>query len=426
MKRNLLAVTFLFLTAMAIPDRAKAPPPPEFVPQPPLPGKYLGAAANYWRAPYVEVSEDRIGSHNTETVTWFSEDGSVKKQMQSHESILKYADPGYIVSTTENGQEVIHGLAEPWRCALPKRPVAPSLPDLPPAPGFPMPQAATLDGRTLIDTFNPGKDELAYDVYVHGVLANTVGPFVGNQFPPVKPNSDGSTAIGIWEDATKTIPQIVCADPNGKIQFRVDCGGPGQTPVLSPNLEVIAAPDGAGALLKVGFQDQHKFTLYTRTGKGPTVQVGFNSRCIGWVPATLKSLFETSIGYDARYRMIDWETGKILWDVHQPEGMHVTAAGITSKLVIFTGAELYRGGPWRGSGWMLRELKTPLIRAMIAVSAEDGHFVSHWRGQYPGSFAGYDDAYFVQMEKKLILFTPQELTELSEEDILSARNGWTR
>jgi hypothetical protein len=251
MKSRILAVSFLFLAAMAIPHRAKAPPIPD-LPNPQIPGRILGATTSYWRAPYVEVSEDEIGGQKSETVTWFSEDGSVEKQMPSKAGTVQYADPEWMARTTGNGQDVIYGLAE----------------------------------------FGP----------------LIVGP------------SEGSKS---------------------------------------------------------------------------------------------------------HYRMIDWDTEKVLWDILPPDGIRVTDTGFTSKLVIFTGAERYQGGPWKGSAWRLRELKTPLIRAMVAVSGEDGHFVSRWRDQYPTLFDGYQkNGCFVHLQKKLVFFTPEEMTELSEEDIIAGKNGW--
>jgi hypothetical protein len=106
MKSRFLAVCFLFLAAMAVPHRAKAPPP--FIRGPEAPGEALGKVTSRWLAPYVRATEEVFGSRRTETVIWFSKDGSVKTQ------IAGSAQPGYVIAR-ENGQTVAHGINEPWK-----------------------------------------------------------------------------------------------------------------------------------------------------------------------------------------------------------------------------------------------------------------------------------------------------------------------
>jgi hypothetical protein len=406
MKSRFLAVCFLFLAAMAIPHRAKAPIP--FIPRLEVPGEALGKASGRWLAPYVRATEEIFGGHRTETVTWFSKVGSVRTQ------IAGFAQSGYVIAH-EDGQTVAYGINEPWKVALPKKPD-----DLRIGP-FPGADTCTPDSRTFIRPFTPEPGQNSLEVYAHGVLTATLGPFVRHMAQQFEMNDDGSMAAVIWKDATKTTPQVVCADRDGSIRFRVDCD--------ETDSMCMPAPDGAGVILRdMDMPERRKFTCYTREGKGRTVALTPNSRCIGWIPGTLRSLFSTSVGFDSHYHMIDWDSGKELWEIPCPGNLHAAAITITSRLVIFLVAERYKGyhtgGGWGDSQWMLREGEEPLIRAFYAFRVEDGRMVARGQAAFPRFFSEREQARLMQVRNKIYFLTTEEFTEINEEDIIEGKNGW--
>jgi hypothetical protein len=395
------------LAAIAVPCIAEAQPP-----WPSLPGVNLNKTESYWLAPYVKVIDEEIGHGKTQTVTWLSDDGSVKRQIASSEQIVFNGTPSYAVEKRENGQNVVYGINESWKCVLPKRPPI-GMNVNPVFVGGPI--SASLDSHTLIDPFSPESGKMAFDVYVHGVLAGTLGPFVLKDLSGAQMNDDGSTAVLIWNDATKTTPQIICADRNGKMQFRVDCGAADPVP--------IPAPDGLGALLSGG-KDHNTFTCYTRDGKGRSVEIGPNPVCVGWIPGTLKSLFSTSIEHVARYQLVDWDRGEAVWDIPCPGGGEALAVTVTQKLAIFAIAEWYKPGAWAGFQMGVDSGGKDLIRTFYAIRTEDGRAVSRWQAHAPMRYGGQEKDRFMQIANKLFFVTVDKFIQLVEDDILSRNNGW--
>ena len=72
-----------------------------------LPGESKGKVEAYWMAPYVLVSEERIGKRGATMVTWFNEDGRIKRQTEV--SIL---EPGYVVIISRRFPEAVELLSE--------------------------------------------------------------------------------------------------------------------------------------------------------------------------------------------------------------------------------------------------------------------------------------------------------------------------
>ena len=354
-------------------------------------------------------------------VTWFNEDGMIKRQTEV--SIL---EPGFVDIISRRFPEavvrsrvapdfirrsaysnVIQGVNEEWKIVLPNK-TGPS--------GC---ETSTPDSRVFVDEFHPRQGLIALDIYVHGKLENTVGPFRQYGFESVHLSDDGSAALIVWKDESKKTAQLVVLDPGGKVSFRVDC----DHPVHSP----IAAPGGAGALLlpNQGGTNQNTFLWYTRDGKLSTLEVSPNPYCVGWVPDSRKSLFSTSLGYDHRYRLIDWDTGKSLWDIPCPgDHGHALAIGLTPRLVIFAVGELYKPGPWRGTQLVVREGEKEWIRAFYAISVKDGSLVARWQAPYPRRLSTDDRDSFLRLGDKLFFITAHEVVELSDDEIISKSNGW--
>jgi hypothetical protein len=199
-------------------------PPPQ--PGPYLPGGDKGRAETYWLAPYVQASEGFGGTR----LTWFKEDGRIRRQAN-----VGGIEPGFIF-TIGHG-EVVEGVSEAWKITLPPEPKAVQS-------GYDMSgyTTSTPDSRVFVHEFHPKPGWIALDLYVHGLLANTVGPFPQYGGEDAQLSDDGSTALIVWKDETKTTAQVVTTSSNGAVRLRVDC----DNPVYSP----IAAPDGAGVLVR--------------------------------------------------------------------------------------------------------------------------------------------------------------------------------
>jgi hypothetical protein len=377
------------------------PPPGPF---PDLPGVSKGKIEIYWLAPGVRASEGLGGK----TITWFAEDGHIKRQ-----TAVNSVEPGFV--EIGGKRETVQGVNEDWKITLPPEPP-------PIQSGYSMSGyiTSTTDSRVFVHQFHPKPGWIAVDVYIHGKLANTVGPFMDYQGRNVELNEDGSTALLVWKDESHTMAQIVTTDTNGVVSFRVDCG---QT-VDSP----IAAPDGTGALLhpNTGGNDENTFMWFTQEGKVHSLAVNPNPACLGWVPKTCQSLFSTSMGFEYRYRLIDWSTGKSLWDIPCPGNVkaHVLSLGFTPKLIIFAVAEPYKPGPWGGAEWTLGNSGTEWIRAFYAVNVQDGSLAARWQAHYPQRLAGEDRDHFFALGNKLFYVTAGEVVELNPQDILSKKNDW--
>ena len=419
MNSKLLATASFLVMAAVLPQPARARQP--IWPTPDLPGANKGKFEAYWIGPYVRVSEARIGGRGATTVTWFNRDGTIKRQTEV--SIL---EPGFVDIISRRFPEavvrsrftpdfirrsaysnVIQGVNEEWKIVLPNK-TGPS--------GH---NTSTPDSRVFVDEFHPRQGLIALDIYVHGKLENTVGPFRQYSFENVHLSDDGSAALIVWKDESKKTAQLVVLNPGGKVSFRVDC----DHPVHSP----IAAPGGAGALLlpNQGGTNQNTFLWYTRDGKLSTLEVSPNPYCMGWIPETRKSLFTTSLGYDHRYRLIDWDTGKSLWDIPCPgDHGHALAIGLTPRLVIFAVGELYKPGPWRGTQLVVREGEKEWIRAFYAISVKDGSLVARWQAPYPRRLSTDDRESFLWLGDRLFFITSDEVVEFSEEEIISKKNGW--
>jgi len=370
------------------------PPPP---PGPDLPGVSKGKIETYWLAPYVQASEGFGGT----TITWFTEGAHVKQQ-----AAVGSIEPGF--ATLIGHRNVLRGVNEDWKITLPHT-TGPA--------GY---ITSTPDSRVFVHEYQPKPDRIALDIYVHGKLANTIGPFLQYLGHDVELNEDGSATLIVWKDESHTMAQIMAMNPKGVIRFRTDCG---QAAVSSP----IVAPDGAGVLLhpNTGGSDENTFMWYTREGKLRSLDISPNPYCVGWVPKSCKSLFSTSLGSETkRYRLIDWDTGKSLWDIPCPGNGEALAVGFTPKLIIFAVAELYLPGPWRGAEWPLRNSGKEWIRTFYAISVQDGSLVARWQPQHPQRLCSGDRDSFLWLGNKLFYVTADEFVELNLEDIISKKNGW--
>jgi len=118
----------------------------------------LGKLETYWISPNVVVST----ALGRTTVTWFSKDGSIQRQTAASQ-----IQPGFITTTGQQGSnETIWGTNEDWKIVLPGR------------AGDSDYITSTPDSRVFIEELDPQRGLITLNVYLHGKLTNTVGPFL--------------------------------------------------------------------------------------------------------------------------------------------------------------------------------------------------------------------------------------------------------
>ncbi len=362
-----------------------------------LPGESKGRVDARWVDPYVQASK----VFGKTIFTWFATDGSLKTQLA-----VNGIEPGFVDIVGRQG--AILGVNEDWEITLPPAPNDPGL------AGY---ITSTSDSRVFFHERHPKQGLIALDIYVHGKLASTVGPYfqyLGNDFAL---NEDGSSGLFIWKDDTKTKAQVVTLSTNGSIRFRVDCG--------AEVTSVIVAPDGAGALLRpnTGGTNQNTFMWFTEKGNLHSINISPNPWCVGWIPGTRKSLFSTSLGNEpSRYQLIDWDLKKRAWDIPCPGDGHALAIGLTPEVIIFAVAVPYHSAAPQSAP--LHDDGKTCIRTFYAVNVQDGSVLARWQAQLPHLSFDAGREHFRQLGDKLFYVTPENFTQLNLDDIRSKKHGW--
>lgn len=364
-----------------------------------LPGESKGKMQSGWIAPYVNASELTIGGRQISTVLWFDGTGRVVRTV-----IDGTPQVGFVFS---KDCSTIYAKNEDWQLTLPKRNQVESY------------CIASENSKTLIYQFSPKSHQLSLDVYTHGKLVNSLGPFESYEGREVHVSEDGSAALLIWENSTKKNAQVVVLGVDGKQTFRVNVDHRSDAP--------IAAPDGTGVLLHSnnGGDEGNRFLWYTEKGKQRYLDVGPNGEFEGWVPGKHQALMSSSIGELYRYRLVDWDTGKTAWDVLSPGNGHTLAVTLTSEYALFAVVELYQPGPWSGESWTMENRNNEWIQSFYAIGLKDGSVIGYWRAQYPKRYCSeIDNGSFVQRGKDLYYVTPKEFVLINPLDIQTKQNGW--
>ncbi|HEV3259878.1 MAG TPA: hypothetical protein VG013_23625 [Gemmataceae bacterium] len=363
------------------------PPPPE--PRN-MPGDGKGRVQTRWLAPSVSVTTRSVAAERMTLVQWFTPQGKLARDLAGPNV---YSHSGYVY---EGG--TIYAVNGDWKIVLPHKPGP---------PGY---ITATEDSRTFVHEFHPKEGEIAADIYVDGKLAGTVGPYLQYQGQDVQLGADGSLALLAWKDDDKKTAQVVVAGPDAKVRFRADCDGP----VLFPE----PAPEGNGVVVQTnaGGDAGNTFTFYTKGGKVSSLNVGPNAGLLTWLPRTTTAVFHSSIGYDYRFHMVDWSTGKRVWDVADPNHARVPGAlppvAVTKGHLLIGGLEYVPWGDHQES-----------VRSIYAVDSKTGQVVAHWLPS-PFNQASRDGGRFLQLGPKLFLVTDDEFAEVAIDDIAAKKNGW--
>ena len=225
-------------------------------------------------------------------MTWFDRDGNITHKT----AVNDIGDCTAMVTLMTPNGPMVRGINEDWQ-------IAPHSSTTGAYNGF---IGSTPDSRVFFDEFSSQPGLIALDIYIHGHRVNTLGPFIPC-FPStdVAINDDGSSALLVWKDDSKTNTQIVAVNANGILQFQADCGGFVWNPIV--------APDAAGVLVRPneGGTNQNHYMWFTKQGKMHSMEIIPNPECLGWIPESRESLFCTRLGDNAsRFQVVDWDTGK--------------------------------------------------------------------------------------------------------------------
>lgn len=380
-----MAASLLALLATLAP--AGPPPPPPRI----MPGSRKGKVSTRWLAPYVSVTRRTVGNESALTVQWFGRDGRLARSLSGGNV---NAHPGYVLVTGE-GAGTVRAVNGDWQFPLPAK-AGP--------PGY---ITATEDSRTFVHQFHPKEGEIAADIYVAGKLAGTVGPFPQYKGMGIEVGADGSVALLAAKPGADQSRQVVVAGPDAKVRFRVKCDGLAIAPA--------PAPGGTGVLVRTNASGdaRNTFTFYTKAGKASSLNVGPNAGLLAWLPGTTRAVMHTSIGYDYRFHLVDWKTGKRLWEIADPNPARVPgslpASAVTAHHLLVGGRQ--QMGPHN----------EPVL-SLYALDIKTGKRAAHW---LPAPLRpAADDGHFLQLGKDLYLITDEEFSLIHVAEITGKKNGW--
>ncbi len=375
-----------FLLAFSV-GQGKPPEPAPLT----LPGEVKGEAASGWHAPFVHFQRLRVGKTAVTSVRWLSPDGKVLRERASANLGLQ---PGFVYDYSGRSW-TIFGINGDWQLDLPKRA----------GPGV----YSIADGRVFYHQHHPAPGKIAVDIYVAGKFAGTIGPYWQWRGRSLQHGDDGSMILQTWKDVDKQTQRIIAVRPTGAVRFHVDCDA-------DADFYSFIAPDARGILLNPIGEDRNTFTFHSAAGKGASFKPGFSAHCHVWLPDSATALLSSGRGEEGcRYHLVDWTSGKQLWNIPNPSATRISSAiqhiAVTKDLLLFTGRELVDFGV----------TKEP-VRYVYAVDIKTGKTVARWR-PVPMR-ASQEEPWFCQRGAQVYLMTPQEFSEINFVDIAAKKRGW--
>mgnify|MGYP001814571002 CR=1 FL=1 len=357
-----------------------------------LPGGWPdGLLSARWLAPYVRHVATRVGEKTSSRVTWYARDGSVRREVEGHASVE-------FVTVTKQKGIAVHGTLAEWQVALPA-----------PTPGE-QSYLHAAGPNVLVHEVSTDAGRLRASVYVDGVLAKTLGPFLRYQGSTVQANEDGSLAVLVRPAPSIPTPRLAAFSSAGHPRFTTD---------LSCHGGIVAvAPGGSGVLFETNDESllPSQWRWATKEGVRRVPEVGPNPVVLAWVPDTASAVVASSIGTSVTYRLVDFEAGAVRWTAQDPaakaafrgpesvvvEGGHVLLAGIECRVV-------------EGIGHWLR--------SVYALDVATGTLAAAWRSNYRGP-PGYDDLRFARLAEKLYVLSDQVFAPLPLDEMAARTNGW--
>jgi len=357
-----------------------------------MPGEVTGRVKTWWLDPNVSVTTRSIGPDRWMAIDWFADSGKLKRNLAGFDV---YAQSGFVYKFG-GGKTTVVGIVGDWSVEVPQK-------------GGPAGYITGID-KTFVDEFHPEEGQIAADIYISGKLANTIGPYVQYLGEDVRVGEDGSIALLTWKTAEKKVAQVIVVGIDGKTKFASDC----EPAMISP----LPAPDGGGVAVRMnkGDEDRNRFVFYQVSGRKSSLVVAPNAEFATWLPGSTVALMQTSIGFEYRWRLIDWSTGKQLWEVGDFTTRRVPGTG--SPVVAIGGYLLFGGLENLEEGQ-----SNSASRRIYAVNASNGRVVAHWSPS-PPSQPATDVGRFRKLGEKLYLVTEETVSEINLNDIATKKNGW--
>lgn len=360
--------------------RSSGPAPPAYN----CPAKQLAARKTVWLGPYVSADEVRIGEHSRVTIRWFGPDGKVVREI---------VEPGGVICISDYLGEgkALYSVNGDWSFSPVEREGINTLSTTPEA---------------YLISYNPKEDLICGDLYWHGKLVASVGPFYQHIQAGFDLGADGSTAIIVWDGPGKKTPQVIAMTRTGEVRVRADCELPEEG-------STIVAPGARGVIVDSWSAEGGK-TFYGSDGRQVTLPAGFDFRL--WLPDTTKALVAKSLsGFGDDYELVDCQTGASLWRLELPQPARVGPLGVAGEYLLFGGTERNDtlGGP------------PGEVRTLYAVEAATGRIAAHWlpASSYAGGWGSYA-LRLRQLDGKYFLLSDAEVSEFDPEDIRAKRNRW--
>ncbi len=357
-----------------------------------MPGTVAGRVKTWWLDPLVSVTTRSIGPDRWTAIDWFDGTGKLSRNLAGYNV---YAQSGFVYRFG-GGKTTVFGIQGDWQVELPEK----SGP------------AGYLTGtdKTFIDEFHPNEEQIAVDIYISGKLVNTIGPFAQHTGEDVRVGDDGSAALLTWISPEKKVTQVVSIDADGKSRFQVEADPLLMAPSPAPN------GDGVLARLNTGGEDRNRFLFYQASGKKSSQIVEPNGELATWLPGSTVALMQTSVGYEYRWRLIDWATGRQVWEIGDVamrrvanSGSPVVAAG---HYLLFAALENSDDGK-----------NTNPARRVYAVDTANGQVIARWLPS-PINQPASDVGRFRKTAGKLYFVTDDVFSQIELRDISARTNGW--
>jgi hypothetical protein len=330
----------------------------------------------------VQETQVRVGDGwVVSDVRWFRPDGSVLRETHGKGG----------ATDAEGG--VVRGIRGTWSVQ----------------PRGPWQDSMTLRGEddsTLVHSWNEG-ESIRADVYKEGKLVASVGPYPRFKAERFVLGEDGSMAVLTVKDAGSV--RVVAFAPEGRPSFEADAGGDAMI--------ISVAPGGLGVVIQANGERyvQNEFIWVSKAGTSRTLKIELNAWLSRWVPGTARCIVTYGLGgKNPRFRLVDWESGKTVWDIADPaEGISDRCEGIAIEgdLVLLAGIETY---PAPSGDW---------CRTSEAIELGTGTLVGRWRSNGI-SPPGHLVPRFMRLEGKLWLVADDAFAPFPLEDVRKKVNGW--
>ena len=385
-------LVFPLIAALVVLDSAGGATagPPEVMRD--MPGAVAGRIKTWWFDPFVSATTRSLGPDRWTAIDWFEADGKLSHSFAGYNV---YAQSSFVYRFG-GGKTTVVGIQGDWQIELPEK-------------SGPAGYLTGID-KTFVDEFHPNEDQIAADIYISGKLVNSIGPYVQHLGEDVRVGEDGSTALLTWRSSEKNVTQVVSIGANGKSRFQVEADPLLMAPVPAPN------GDGVLAHLNTGGEDRNRFLFYQASGKKSSLIVAPNGQIAAWLPGSTTALMQTSIGHEYRWRLIDWATGRQVWEIGDVATGRVPNSGspvvASGNYLLFAAIEYLDDGKSTISG-----------RRVYAVGIADGQVVGHWFPS-PTSQPATDVGRFRKVAGKLYLVTDEAFSQVQTSDISAKTNGW--